>query len=342
MPLPLRIVAVFVFNTLIGVFLTVIGYGDTLTINVISSQCMGFSIFTVTTLSGKLRIRPALLVVPLAVTIGAVLGTGLAVVVTGLLRQDRLQWPPDVILQVVLIGLLFGAVATWFFRQRETLADVHEALQQSRMQRLVADREQANMQLRLLQAQIEPHFLFNTLANVDSLLGSDPERGRYMLRRFTDYLRRSLQHSRQKEVTLGEELAVIRTYVDIMAMRMGNERLQWRESLAPDAETTRLAPMLLQPLVENAIRHGLEPRAGGGVVEVAARRDGGFLVVQVLDNGAGFSGATPGAGMGLANVRERLGALYGDSASLVLEERPEGGVCVGMYLPLATGAETKQ
>ncbi len=334
MPFLLRVLVVLVFNTVIGLFLTLIGFGGELFDNIISAQCIGLSIFFIMTLLGLRRGPERPWLVALGVLAGAVVGTALALVVTGR-ELDDTAWSRDLFLQVVLIGLLFGTIATYFFRQREQLADVHEVLQETRIQRLLAERERMLMQLRLLQAQIEPHFLFNTLANVDSLLASDVPRGRHMLQRLTAYLRSSLSHSRSEHATLGDELEVIRAYLDIMAIRMG-ERLQWREHLAPGVTELPLAPMLLQPLVENAIGHGLEPAVAGGQLEISAQQDGSMLEVCVTDNGVGLQPDAGGdQGVGLSNIRERLAVLYDGQGALRIEENATGGVCATLRVPVA-------
>jgi len=201
-----------------------------------------------------------------------------------------------------------------------------------------AGRLLAEARLRALQAQIEPHFLYNTLANVVSLIGPQPERARHMLERFIDYLRASLAASRQEQSTLGAEADMIRAYLDVLAVRMG-ERLRTAIEVPDGLRAVAIAPMLLQPLVENAIAHGLEPKVEGGEVALRARTQDGKLLLEVSDTGVGLSlGGTasskPGGGVGLSNLRDRLRTMYGADASLQLLENQPCGMTVRLLLPL--------
>jgi sensor histidine kinase YesM len=185
-----------------------------------------------------------------------------------------------------------------------------------------AERRATAAQLKLLQAQIEPHFLFNTLANVHSLIDQDAAKARAMLGAFTDYLRASLGGLRRDEVTLGEELALAEAYLRVQATRM-EERLRFSIEADDATRRTPLLPLLLQPLVENAVQHGLEPQLEGGSVSVRARTEGGAVVVEVRDDGRGPDAPAEaarrrGAGLALGNVRERLAARFGSDASLTL------------------------
>jgi hypothetical protein len=201
-----------------------------------------------------------------------------------------------------------------------------------------ANRRAAEAQLRLLQGQIEPHFLFNTLANVVGLIDADPARARRMLESFIDYLRGSLGGLRNQAHTLGQELALVDAYLRVLALRMDG-RLRVRLEVPPELHAVALPAVLVQPLVENAIQHGLEPKVEGGEVCVRAQVQGARLRIDVLDNGLGLEAAATagrrsrGAGAALANIRERLHAAYGSTASLLIENRPEGGVRASLLLP---------
>ena len=196
----------------------------------------------------------------------------------------------------------------------------------------------AEARLRALQAQIEPHFLYNTLANVVSLIGPQPARAQHMLERFIDYLRASLAASRQERATLGAEADLIAAYLDVLAVRMG-ERLRYRIAVPDTLRATPIAPMLLQPLVENAIAHGLEPKVEGGEVVLSAREQDGHLWLEVSDTGVGLSAppvrpAKQGGGVGLSNLRDRLRSLYGGEAQVQLLENQPCGMTVRLMLPL--------
>ena len=206
-------------------------------------------------------------------------------------------------------------------RQREEMAAAAQLLAEAR--------------LRALQAQIEPHFLYNTLAGVLSLIDSRPAEARHMLERFIDFLRASLAASRADSASVGAELGLARAYLDVLAVRMGS-RLRYRIEAADDARACAISPMLIQPLVENAIMHGLEPKVDGGTLLLRARIDGDTLVVDVEDDGVGIGNAPPrhGGGVGLANLKARIRSLHGPAARLELLDSENGGALVRLVLPL--------
>jgi signal transduction histidine kinase len=203
-----------------------------------------------------------------------------------------------------------------------------------------AERRATEAQVRLLQGQMEPHFLFNTLANVLSLMDSDTPRARQMLETFIDYLRASLGQMRHERHTVADELRLVRSYLELVQMRMG-DRLRFDIDASPAAERALLPPLLLQPLVENAIQHGLEPKLDGGRVQVTAELDGERLRLSVRDDGLGpdapprprMAGRQAGHGMALANIRERLGTRYGSAAGLSFEGTASGTFAT-LELPL--------
>jgi sensor histidine kinase YesM len=193
----------------------------------------------------------------------------------------------------------------------------------AKARQIEAERSAAEAQLRLLQGQIEPHFLFNTLANVHSLVDHDPPKAKQMLGAFTDYLRASLGDLRRDSVPLQAELDLARAYLRVQQTRM-EERLRFDIQTSPEAASSLLPPLLLQPLVENAVQHGLEPQVSGGYVQIRAYLEDKQLVLDVLDSGTGLSkslssSTRAGHGLALANLRERLQTRYGAAASLVVQ-----------------------
>jgi sensor histidine kinase YesM len=204
-----------------------------------------------------------------------------------------------------------------------------------RSERARAERERETLErslldarLRLLQAQIEPHFLFNTLANVQALVEAGSPNAAQVLRHLINYLRAAGPHLADADATLGRELQLVEAYLALMRMRMP-DRLEYTLSVAPELASMRFPAMALLTLVENAVRHGIDPTTDGGRIEVGARRDraDGAVNVWVEDTGAGMSeSATPGAG--LANVRTRLRASFGDGARLDLHEVAPHGLRV--------------
>ena len=197
----------------------------------------------------------------------------------------------------------------------------------SRMRHDALRREALESQLRMLQAQIEPHFLFNTLANVQSLMDYDPPRAKRMLEAFSDYLRAGLSQLRASDSTVGAELDMAQTYLELLQLRM-QERLTFSIDASPEARAVRLPTLLLQPLVENAIHHGLEPKIEGGHVRITATLNAGRLAIHVDDDGLGLDAPRralrAGTGMAVANLRTRLETRYGRAASLALSALPEG------------------
>ena len=196
--------------------------------------------------------------------------------------------------------------------------------------------------LTLLQSQLEPHMLFNTLANLRALIGADPQGAQEMLDRLISFLRATLAASRLAEHPLADEFARIADYLALMQVRMG-DRLHASLELPPGLAKIAVPPLLLQPLVENAIKHGLEPQRGAGELRVEAAVDGATLVLAVADSGRGLEAAAAtrardavdaGSGFGLAQIRERLHTLHGDAATFTLAPRAEGGTRAEIRLPL--------
>ena len=200
-----------------------------------------------------------------------------------------------------------------------------------------AEKRALEAQLRLLQAQMEPHFLFNTLANVATLIDYEPAKARQMLESFTDYLRSSLGNLRHEHSSVGAELDLARTYLALMQHRM-DDRLRFQINCPDALRTQPLPPLLLQPLVENAIHHGLEPKVEGGCVTVSVERDGDQLVLKVADDGLGQDAARPGRrtgnGVALDNLRQRLAARHGAAARLELAAAEPGTVAT-LRLPMS-------
>jgi len=187
-----------------------------------------------------------------------------------------------------------------------------------------------------MQAQVEPHFLFNTLASIDHLIETDPARASQMQRNLIALLRASMPSMRESNPsaqTLGREIAVIRPYLEILKVRM-EDRLQASVDVPNGLLSAEFPPMMIQSLVENAIKHGLEPKAEGGTLRVAAEILDGRLAVTVADTGLGFGLAdTAGTGVGLANIRERLKLLYGERASMAVTDNEPTGTVVTLTVP---------
>ena len=202
---------------------------------------------------------------------------------------------------------------------------VEELMARENLKIVSGEKQLVQAQMRMLQAQIEPHFLFNTLATIQSLIARTPDKAELMMENFIAYLRQSLNASRAQAGTLKQEFELLRNYLELLKIRMGN-RLDYTLVIEPGLDSQSLPPMLLQPLVENAVKHGLEPKVSGGQVRVAAGREGEMMCITVGDNGLGFGEHADysGTGIGLANVRERLNVLYDGRATLAIAEANPG------------------
>ncbi len=234
-------------------------------------------------------------------------------------------------MSALLIGSLVpGTIITYWFYSRETIAAKEAAVQ-------VAQRQAAEHRLKLLESQLEPHMLFNTLANLRVLIGVDPQRAQAMLDQLIAFMRATLDGSRAATHSLHAEFARLADYLALMQIRMG-ARLQTAFELPDALAELQVPPLLLQPLVENCIKHGLEPAVSGGRIDMRAARSGNTLVLTVRDTGTGLSGAAVDTTrFGLVQVRERLATLYGNAATLSLEDAvdPEGGTLATIRLPIA-------
>ena len=283
------------------------------------------------------RFRPMtrwLLTGAIAIPVGFVAGHQFAFLLLG--EPPRMFGYLSVSLIPILFTLVVGGLGLHAFATREQLA--REAAARSEAQRLAVE-----SQLRLLRAQLEPHMLFNTLANLRSLVREDVDRAESMIDQLIVYLRSALAASQTESVTLNREFAQLRAYLEIMALRMG-PRLSFRLELPADLEAMQVPPMLLQPLVENAIKHGLEPKIGSGSIEVVARAVTGItagIEIRVSDSGLGLpadaddepAARSVGMSYGLQHVRDRLHAVYGPAARLSLERRHPTGVSALVFIP---------
>ncbi|MBD9375882.1 histidine kinase [Pseudoxanthomonas sp. PXM04] len=208
-------------------------------------------------------------------------------------------------------------------RRREEKADTVQT---------VTEKELTVAKLNLLQAQVEPHFLYNTLASAQVLTRTDPARADLMLGHLIQYLRRSLPRAENAVSTLGEEAERAEAYLEILKIRMGN-RLNTQVEIPEALRDVAMPSMMLQTLVENAIKHGLEPKPGGGTIWIIAREQEGQVAITVADDGQGFGNQTGGTGIGLKNLRERLRLTYGGNASFAIISNFPQGVAATLNLP---------
>ncbi|MCY7388551.1 MAG: histidine kinase, partial [Burkholderiales bacterium] len=227
-------------------------------------------------------------------------------------------------------------------RSRRALALADKKTEEAEISNV--NRQVTEARLQALQAQVEPHFLYNTLANVQALTEVDPPAANQMVGHLIQYLRASLPKMRETSSTVGQEVERVRAYLNILKMRMG-PRLEFGIVVPEDLMTAPFPPMMLPSLVENAIKHGLEPQREGGRIDVIVARmftaDGDRIRLQVKDTGRGLSDAPiqAGGGVGLSNLRERLTALYGDQAKFTIESNDPKGVVATIELPATLAAQ---
>jgi LytS/YehU family sensor histidine kinase len=280
-----------------------------------------------------LRKRPFIvrLIVDIALWVGGTLmGYGIAATLLG----QTFGQPNSMILSA-LAGTVVLSIITGIALRAQALQEINREIKAERekTERSEVQRTLAMSRLRLLQAKIEPHFLFNTLANVSSLIDVDAKRARIMLDQFTLLLRALLDQTRQTTTTVRKELQVAEAYLSVLKIRMG-ERLSYQIDAPAELIDREVPGMLLQPIVENAVKHGIEPRIDGGVVRVEAKREDNQLVLVVLDNGVGFVDNSKES-IGLGAIRERLAVQYGAAAQVDISRTPDGWTRVAIRIPMA-------
>ena len=239
----------------------------------------------------------------------------------------------DSILTDIALAALAILWLLWFVGRARQKAEARADRAEAVAEREALERQVAEARLQALQAQVEPHFLFNTLGAVEHLIGTDPPRAAEMQRHLIAFLRGAMPRMRGQSVTLGEEVELCRSYLAIMKIRM-EDRLDYRIDLPPELAGIAFPPLMLQSVIENAIKHGLEPKAEGGSILISACAAAGRVRVAVADSGLGFGGAkTAGTGIGLNNIRERLKGLYGDAAALIISPNAPTGAQVAIEIP---------
>jgi sensor histidine kinase YesM len=273
-----------------------------------------------------------LLVAIASVCMGAALATALRLAFGETLPSNGgwivRQWAASVMFGLVMIALDFSRLnyetnlQRWF-RQRE----------RAKTDAATIARQLTEAKLQVLQAQVEPHFLYNMMANVQQLVRTDPSRADAVLTSLITYLRSAVPQMREGNSTMRREVALARAYLDVMQVRLG-ERLTFEIKLPGELADVECPPSMLISLVENAIKHGLEPIPAGGHLSIEAAKSDGAITLRVTDDGAGFT-AKDGSGVGLSNIRERLKSLYGDKASLDITPNETKGVTASITFEAA-------
>ena len=255
------------------------------------------------------------------------------------LKAEAIFWPAmttdhaNWLLPAVILAFMFATVlpaAIDLEIRHRTQASLAAEASKHKM-----ERQMLEARLAALQGQIEPHFLFNTLANTRALIHQDAAMAEQMLNHLIAYLRAAMPDMRLSTTTLGQELDRAAAYLQIFQIRLG-ARFQFSVQATDEVRSCLIPPLAVMSLVENAIKHGIEPQPGEVRIDISASSEAGQLQIKVSDNGRGFQDEL-GSGVGLLNVQERLLALFGDQAELQLQPRDIGGVCASISLPARTG-----
>lgn len=329
--LPMMVVG----NTVIALVLWLAAPRDFIDYWVVSN-CVGFGVCFMQI--ACLKLLPGRRWLPVAFLMGVVLGAPLGLWVASQVGsaglRDFIEAYQLQTLRFTVVGVLTGITLSLLWHAVMRVRELETEQREAALREVQREKQSVEAHLKLLQAQIEPHFLFNTLANLHSLIEQQPAAARHLLEQLNQYLRASLVHSRAARATLGDECELLGAYLEIQSIRMG-ARLSWRIDIDESQLRLPFAPMLLQPLVENAIVHGVEPCIEGGEVVLKAEREGGGLLLSVCDTGHGLgsNGSRAGQGLGLANVRERLQTLYGAEARLDVVQNSPRGVCAELWIP---------
>lgn len=297
--------------------------------SVVFSLCIGLSIHTIT-IAGIVLFHPSavwklwILSIPFGVAAGLSLGAWINQVPAAELIAGGSP----------MLSLIISLIASYVFYSYYSMIEMRDLLRRREIAQVTSEKRLVETQLKLLQSQIEPHFLFNTLSHVVSLIGSDAERAEVMLRKLTQFLRVSLRRSRSERATLRDELDLIDDYLAILKIRM-DERLTYTIHVDVDDDAFTFPPLILQPLVENAVVHGIEPLEEGGTINVSVTSEHERLVVRVADSGRGLGTGEGGTGMGISNVQERLRLLYGEEVRMQVSDLVPHGLQVTIRIPMA-------
>ncbi|MFO1310044.1 MAG: histidine kinase [Burkholderiales bacterium] len=270
-----------------------------------------------------------------AVAVASIVGVVLVILVKGYSWTYVVAQHRTFVLNLVL-AFFNGMAVSLIFHVRYAAAHAQTQLARAEAERHLLAKQAVEAELKLMQAQVEPHFLFNTLASVQFLTETDPPAAHRLLGHLIAYLRAALPQLRAASTTLGKELELCEPYLSILRTRIG-ARLAFAIDVPDELRSRPFPPNLLISLVENAVKHGIEPSADGGSIAIGARRDGDRLVVEVLDTGRGAASegaTTAGGGVGLANVRERLAALYGSRARFTLTPVEPRGTRAALEIPI--------
>ena len=300
----------------------------------ISAQLQGFSIAYCVNVARPWDSDHPLRRLVVAVAIGSLLGVLLVILVKGYSFSYVAERYGNFLFNVV-VAFFNGVFVSLFFYVKLAGARAQAAMARAEAERHLLSKQAVEAELKLMQAQVEPHFLFNTLASVQFLTETDPPAANRLLGHLIAYLRAALPQLRASSTTLGKEVELCEAYLNILRTRIG-PRLTFAIDVPDALRSAPFPPNLLISLVENAIKHGIEPSAEGGAIDIRGSRAGDKLTVEVSDTGRGLveDGARQGGGVGLGNVRERLAALYGSRGRFTLSPLTPRGTRAALEIPI--------
>lgn len=349
------LIAMCIFNTLVALLISTIFHSkQSFSMVWVFSMLIGFSINGLISLCSYLiwgtqepnRIAFALICVG-AAPVGYYIGSSIGLYLYNFNVPAFANMMQSGNRSAVIVSAFLSLFAGIFFWNQSKLTELRIEHEREKARNAAIEKQAMQAQLQLLQAQIEPHMLFNTLANLQGLIAIDTERAQHMLEQLIRYLRATLNSARTQKTTLKHEFELLTAYLELLAIRMG-KRMRYTVQLAPELEKHEIAPMLLQPLVENAIKHGLEPKVDGGSINVEAQVEANMLVIRITDTGLGLGpdydeqqvSDNHQSHVGNANIRERLLALYGPDAKLTLRPNQPAGVIAQVSLPITNHSRT--
>ncbi|MBN1471886.1 MAG: histidine kinase [Syntrophaceae bacterium] len=327
-----------VANTMFALAATIIGPFKNFLPNFIMAHSLGITV-SLAILFSVLIFRPRtwklfLLIAGIDICFGLFIGLQISFIILRYFFDIVLSWQTQNLgPQAMLAGIMASAVILYFLTTKIRLRYRNEMIEREKIKRMAVEKESLLANLRMLQAQIEPHFLFNTLSNILSLIDTKPDKGKSMLLDLTRYLRTSLSRTLPEKTTLSQEMSMIQAYLNIQKTRM-DERLNYKIDVPNNMGHYAFPPMLLQPLVENAVKHGLEPKVDGGEIVIRATDGNNLLRIEVADTGLGFSDFDK-PGVGITNVQKRLDLLFGENGRLIIEENKPHGVLAIIEVPIS-------
>jgi two-component system LytT family sensor kinase len=329
-----------IVNTLITIVVTAgLSYNDPrrwveyLFGSFVFSNCIGFSIYGLVRYVGPRCDR-----FPIILRLGSMVGLFLLGGIVGTevalgIFYIALGWTINLATHVrvlmfnLVLSVIFGSVSVLYFTLRERAQRLGMALKEKELSEERLTRLKTKAELEALQTKVNPHFLFNTLNSIASLISENPKAAEETVEKLSELFRHSLRHTEKNTVTVAEEFDLIRTYLEIEKVRLG-DRLQYEVKCEDRVRDAELPAMLIQPLVENSIKHGIAPKIGGGRILVEAKESNGTCVITVRDNGRGFQNAGEASGFGLRSIQDRLRLLYGEKASLEIVQNGQSEIII--------------